>query len=975
MELINHHKVCLHFEPNIFNKSRCQHCFRVKEQHQKYDYIRKKMARKTLACGFLYVAPSNLDFSQPNHSSKRWQRRWFSLYDDGEFIFALDENPDTVPQLRMDMNKCIRVCCADAITQHAHSLLLAFSNSVNNENSHPAVCYIKADNTEEIRCWENVLQTFSNQNTIQITPSCSFSLDETHNSEPLSGDILLPPDCANYGYAIEHTDIHPGDESDAAFSNTIGRNSIRNDEEPKQVPDTFKIDTSNVYTLRKGWLTLRGKSENQYQKYWVVLAGLSLKLYNDVWVDDNAEPAITIDLSECENVYPSTRNYGIEIKCKRARYVLSAMTPGIRDSWISALQQNLHNPSPNYLNSMDNADAATHDSTEIFSFTKKRKHIAYVAPESHHSNSVMDGELSSTTDENDEENLTRLESSQRNGTREDSRFSDLLSSTVDGISPADILSPSSRAFDSESPLGDRVSILRSQPVSTSPNGTSSFITNVNDQVRTLRAQLAQTISRLKEVENENFSLRTLFPSPEVKKDGAVPGFRFYGEMDVLHPGYPRTHNEGPLQLSVEISRRLVSLLKVQVGALSKVLHSTQNATSFIYLRRYVDSLIRTVAGMDENVTQDLATMERTFEGVISAYDKLSSVIGSTDSSNRAENNDGDDLRKEIQALEAEIEIIQAEHGEQLKQQLREFEKQSKILDDRIRCLEAENDDLKNCIQRNGSSTLEESIEKIKSSYQKIMQNLKQEYEENIKKIDEHHTYELEEEKQATKIALDVVQRAHDEEIRRLREERHHQNCCCNQKEEPCKEVMQMMRNELLNVKNLYSSKCTENARLEEEMASLKSLSRVQIRELKSENEYLRSEIRMKEQSLMQLRRSLEDKEKEQLPLKIPKRTASLSTGSLNKTELSPSTVPDVSQTTEDVVLRPPIRKVNPNRRNDVRYFSNPIIPILKDINTSANAESRKLPESLMSEVRRSLAVPVSERRKFFERVAEYNGSF
>lgn len=50
------------------------------------------MTRKVTACGFLYVAPPNLDFSQPSHSAKRWQRRWFSLFDDGELSYALDSN-------------------------------------------------------------------------------------------------------------------------------------------------------------------------------------------------------------------------------------------------------------------------------------------------------------------------------------------------------------------------------------------------------------------------------------------------------------------------------------------------------------------------------------------------------------------------------------------------------------------------------------------------------------------------------------------------------------------------------------------------------------------------------------------------------------------------------------------------------------------------------------------------------------------
>lgn len=38
-----------------------------------------------------------------------------------------------------------------------------------------------------------------------------------------------------------------------------------------------------MHTLRKGWLMLRGKSENEWCKHWVVLAGLSLKLYKFIF--------------------------------------------------------------------------------------------------------------------------------------------------------------------------------------------------------------------------------------------------------------------------------------------------------------------------------------------------------------------------------------------------------------------------------------------------------------------------------------------------------------------------------------------------------------------------------------------------------------------------------------------------------------------------------------------------------------------
>ena len=77
-------------------------------------------ARKVVKCGYLFVAPPNCDFA--GHRCKRWQRRWFVLYEDGCLTYSLDEDPETVPQAVMDMTLVEEVVDADDLTGNANAI-------------------------------------------------------------------------------------------------------------------------------------------------------------------------------------------------------------------------------------------------------------------------------------------------------------------------------------------------------------------------------------------------------------------------------------------------------------------------------------------------------------------------------------------------------------------------------------------------------------------------------------------------------------------------------------------------------------------------------------------------------------------------------------------------------------------------------------------------------------------------------------
>nr|XP_024218759.1 protein outspread isoform X2 [Halyomorpha halys] len=141
---------CRKFSPNIFNKTKCTNCFRQKEEHSAEALESNRASRKIAKCGYLFVAPG-WDFTNPINRTKRWQRRWFVLYDDGELSYSLDEHPETVPQASIDMNKVVEVTPAEELTGNPYSLAITAPDVVH---------FVKGTCREEARFWTDVLSVF-----------------------------------------------------------------------------------------------------------------------------------------------------------------------------------------------------------------------------------------------------------------------------------------------------------------------------------------------------------------------------------------------------------------------------------------------------------------------------------------------------------------------------------------------------------------------------------------------------------------------------------------------------------------------------------------------------------------------------------------------------------------------------------------------------------------------------------------------
>ncbi|XP_047214579.1 myosin phosphatase Rho-interacting protein-like isoform X1 [Girardinichthys multiradiatus] len=133
---------CNKFQPNIFNKSKCQNCFKSREVHLLKDSDLEQA--KPVYAGWLCLAPVGTDFDNPMQRSRKWQRRFFILYERGSLTYALDELPSTLPQGTVNMNLCTNVTDAEPRTGQRNALCIVT----------PAQeIFIRGENKEIINGW------------------------------------------------------------------------------------------------------------------------------------------------------------------------------------------------------------------------------------------------------------------------------------------------------------------------------------------------------------------------------------------------------------------------------------------------------------------------------------------------------------------------------------------------------------------------------------------------------------------------------------------------------------------------------------------------------------------------------------------------------------------------------------------------------------------------------------------------------
>ncbi|GLG98461.1 Uncharacterized protein GBIM_05111 [Gryllus bimaculatus] len=111
------------------------------------------------------------------------------------------------------------------------------------------------------------------------------------------------------------------------------------------------LPAEDLLNIKKGWLMKQGLNK-EFNKHWFVLRGTALMYYRDPSAEDKGILDGVLDLSGVRSVseVQVVRNYGFQATSwDERRYVLSAVTAGIRNNWMSAIRRAAGLQEPNVL--------------------------------------------------------------------------------------------------------------------------------------------------------------------------------------------------------------------------------------------------------------------------------------------------------------------------------------------------------------------------------------------------------------------------------------------------------------------------------------------------------------------------------------------------------------------------------------------------------------------------------------------------
>lgn len=146
---------CQKYQPNLFDKTKCSNCFRPREEHLLVDTDLNKA--NVLTQGWLLMAPIDTDFKDPNHKNRKWNRRFFILYEHGQLQYKLDDSSFCKPQKGPNLNKIFKVEDGSAETGFKNCIKIEIGGENGNKSE---ILYIRTDSREDFYNWKRVLEQF-----------------------------------------------------------------------------------------------------------------------------------------------------------------------------------------------------------------------------------------------------------------------------------------------------------------------------------------------------------------------------------------------------------------------------------------------------------------------------------------------------------------------------------------------------------------------------------------------------------------------------------------------------------------------------------------------------------------------------------------------------------------------------------------------------------------------------------------------